>query len=109
MGAPVPQSFKKCAKTANFRSRTKILIFYDRKLIFVLLDSSHQDDQFDTLKLHFILKNNKDTYFLKNAFFYAFRAWAPKMTFFGSGQFGWKFFFVNAVSYQKKLIKNNGK
>ena len=61
MGAPVPKSFKKCAKTANFRSRTKILIFYDRKLIFISLDSSHQDDQFDTIKLHFILKNNKDT------------------------------------------------
>ena len=108
MGAPVPQSFKKCAKTANFRTRTKILISYDRKLIFVLLDSSHQDDQFDTLKLHFILKNNRYTYFKKMPFFYAFRAWAPKMKFFGFGQFGWKIFLVNAESYQKKLIKNNG-
>ena len=78
MGAPVPQSFKKCAKMANFRTRTKILISYDRKLIFVLLDSSHQDDQFDTLKLHFILKNNKDTYFLKNAFFLRLSGLGPE-------------------------------
>ena len=41
-------------------------------------------------------------------FFYAFRAWAPKVTFFGSGQNGWTFFFVNAVSYQKKIIEING-
>ena len=102
MGAPVPKSFKKCAKTANFRSRTKILIFYDRKLIFVLLDSSHQDDQFDTLKLHFILKNNKDTWFLKMPFFYAFRAWAPKVTFFGSGQNGWNFFLSMLCLIRKK-------
>ena len=109
VGAQVPQSFKKCAKTAYFRTPTKILIFYDRELIFVLLDSSHQDDQFDTLKLHFILKNNKDTWFLKMPFFYAFRAWAPKVTFFSFGQNGSTFFFVNAVSYQKKIMKNNGK
>ena len=69
------------------------------------MDSPRQDDQFDTFKLHFILKNNKDTYFLKNAFFYAFLAWAPKMTFFGSGHNGWKNFFVNAESYQKKINK----
>ena len=59
VGAQVPQSFERCAKTAYFRTPTKILIYYDRELIFVLLDSSHQDDQFDTLKLHFILKNQQ--------------------------------------------------
>ena len=73
------------------------------------MDSPRQDDQFDTLKLHFILKNNKDTYFKKMPFFLSLSGLGPEMTFFGSGQNGWKFCFVNAVSYQKKLIKNNGK
>ena len=61
VGAQVPQSFQKCAKMAYFRTPKKILIYYDRELIFVLLDLSHQDDQFDTLKLHFILENKRDT------------------------------------------------
>ena len=33
---------------------------------------------------------------------------APKTTFFSSGQSSLNFEFAQAVSYQKKLIKNNG-
>ena len=33
---------------------------------------------------------------------------AQKTTFFSSGQSSWNFEFAQAVSYQKKIIKNNG-